>query len=74
MIDRAELSGPAKPLAKERWAGGIDSVGSTTLANVLSMTKYRGAVAACGLAAGMDLPARWRLSFCAACAFTASIR
>ena len=56
VIDRNELSGPAKPLAKERWAGGIDSVGSTTLANVLSMTKYRGAVAACGLAAGMDLP------------------
>ncbi|WP_159011957.1 MDR family oxidoreductase [Bradyrhizobium sp. S69] len=56
VIDRAELSGPAKPLAKERWAGGIDSVGSTTLANVLSMTKYGGAVAACGLAAGMDLP------------------
>jgi acrylyl-CoA reductase (NADPH) len=57
VIDRSELSGPAKPLAKERWAGGIDSVGSTTLANLLSMTKYRGAVAACGLAAGMDLPA-----------------
>ncbi|UFS74462.1 oxidoreductase [Tardiphaga sp. 37S4] len=56
IIDRNELSGPAKPLAKERWAGGIDSVGSTTLANLLSMTKYRGAVAACGLAAGMDLP------------------
>ena len=56
VIDRDELSGPAKPLAKERWAGGIDSVGSTTLANVLSMTKYRGAVAACGLAGGMDLP------------------
>ncbi|MEO6840128.1 MAG: MDR family oxidoreductase [Bradyrhizobium sp.] len=56
VIDRAELSAPAKPLAKERWAGGIDSVGSTTLANVLSMTKYAGAVAACGLAAGMDLP------------------
>jgi len=56
IIDRNELSGPAKPLAKERWAGGIDSVGSTTLANVLSMTKYRGAIAACGLAAGMDLP------------------
>ena len=50
VIDRAELSGPAKPLAKERWAGGIDSVGSTTLANLLSMTKYRGAIAACGLA------------------------
>ncbi|MEI9925937.1 MAG: MDR family oxidoreductase [Bradyrhizobium sp.] len=56
VIDRNELSGPAKPLARERWAGGIDSVGSTTLANILSMTKYRGAVAACGLAAGMDLP------------------
>ena len=56
IIDRNELSGPAKPLAKERWAGGIDSVGSTTLANLLSMTKYGGAIAACGLAAGMDLP------------------
>ncbi len=56
IIDRAELSGPAKPLAKERWAAGIDSVGSTTLANVLSMTKYDGAIAACGLAQGMDLP------------------
>ncbi len=56
VIDRAELSGPAKPLAKERWAGGIDSVGSTTLASMLSMTKYGGAVAACGLAGGMDLP------------------
>ncbi|MBJ7407528.1 MAG: oxidoreductase [Bradyrhizobium sp.] len=56
IIDRNELSGPAKPLAKERWAGGVDSVGSTTLANLLSMTKYGGAIAACGLAAGMDLP------------------
>jgi acrylyl-CoA reductase (NADPH) len=56
VIDRNELSGPAKPLAKERWAAGIDSVGSTTLANLLSMTKYRGAIAACGLAGGMDLP------------------
>jgi acrylyl-CoA reductase (NADPH) len=56
VIDRSELSGPAKPLAKERWAGGVDSVGSTTLANILSMTRYAGAVAACGLAAGMDLP------------------
>jgi acrylyl-CoA reductase (NADPH) len=56
VIDRNELSGPAKPLARERWAGGIDSVGSTTLANILSMTKYAGAIAACGLAAGMDLP------------------
>jgi len=56
ILDRKELSGPAKPLAKERWAGGIDSVGSTTLANLLSMTRYGGAVAACGLAGGMDLP------------------
>ncbi len=57
IIDRKDLSGPARPLAKERWAGGIDAVGSTTLANVLSMTRYGGAVAACGLAGGMDLPA-----------------
>ena len=56
VIDRNELSAAPKPLAKERWAGGIDSVGSTTLANLLSMTKYGGAIAACGLAAGMDLP------------------
>jgi acrylyl-CoA reductase (NADPH) len=56
VIERKELSGPARPLAKERWAGGIDAVGSTTLANVLSMTRYGGAVAACGLAGGMDLP------------------
>ena len=56
IVDRAELSGPAKPLAKERWAAGIDSVGSTTLANIISMTKYNGAIAACGLAQGMDLP------------------
>src|SRR6202030_668715 len=56
VIDRSEVSGPVKPLAKERWAGGVDSVGSTTLANLLSMTKYGGAIAACGLAAGMDLP------------------
>ena len=56
IIDRKDLAGPAKPLAKERFAGGIDVVGSTTLANVLSMTRYGGAVAACGLAGGMDLP------------------
>ena len=56
VIERKELSGPVRPLAKERWAGGIDAVGSTTLANVLSMTRYGGAVAACGLAGGMDLP------------------
>jgi acrylyl-CoA reductase (NADPH) len=57
IIERDELSGPAKPLAKERWAGGVDAVGSQTLANVLSMTSYGGAIAACGLAQGMDLPA-----------------
>jgi acrylyl-CoA reductase (NADPH) len=57
IISRDELTGPPRPLAKERWAGGIDAVGSTTLANVLSMTRYGGAVAACGLAGGMDLPA-----------------
>jgi acrylyl-CoA reductase (NADPH) len=56
VIDRAELSGPVKPLAKERWAAAVDTVGSATLANVLSMTKHSGAVAACGLAGGMDLP------------------
>ena len=56
VIERKELAGPPRPLAKERWAGGVDAVGSTTLANVLSMTRYGGAVAACGLAGGMDLP------------------
>src|SRR5258708_4874898 len=56
VIDRNELSAPAKALAKERWAGGIDSVGSNTLANLLSMTKYGGAIAACGPAPGMGLP------------------
>ncbi len=56
VIERKELTGPVRPLGKERWAGGIDAVGSTTLANVLSMTRYGGAVAACGLAGGMDLP------------------
>lgn len=57
IIDRNELSGPGKPLGKERWAGGVDAVGSHTLANVLAMTSYGGAVTACGLAQGMDLPA-----------------
>jgi acrylyl-CoA reductase (NADPH) len=57
IVDRNELSGPARPLAKERWAGAVDAVGSHTLANVLSMTRYGGTVAACGLAQGMDLPA-----------------
>jgi acrylyl-CoA reductase (NADPH) len=56
IIERKELTGPVRPLGKERWAAGIDAVGSTTLANVLSMTRYGGAVAACGLAGGMDLP------------------
>ncbi|MFZ1922599.1 MAG: MDR family oxidoreductase [Xanthobacteraceae bacterium] len=56
VIERKELTGPVRPLGKERWAGGIDAVGSTTLANVLAMTRYGGAVAACGLAGGMDLP------------------
>jgi acrylyl-CoA reductase (NADPH) len=56
IIDRSELSAPGKPLGKERWAGAVDAVGSHTLANVLSMTKYGGTVAACGLAQGMDLP------------------
>jgi acrylyl-CoA reductase (NADPH) len=57
VIARGDLAAPPRPLAKERWAGGVDTVGSTTLANVLSMTCYGGAVAACGLAGGMDLPA-----------------
>ena len=57
IIERKELAGTPRPLGRERWAGGIDSVGSTTLANVLSMTRYGGAVAACGLAGGMDLSA-----------------
>lgn len=56
IIDRAELSVPGKPLAKERWAAAVDAVGSTTLANVLAGTRADGAVAACGLAQGMDLP------------------
>lgn len=57
VIDRASLSAPGKPLGRERWAAAIDSVGSHTLANVLAGTRYGGAVAACGLAQGMDLPA-----------------
>lgn len=56
IVERQELSAKPRPLAKERWAAGVDTVGSTTLANVLSMTRYGGAVAACGLAGGMDLP------------------
>jgi acrylyl-CoA reductase (NADPH) len=57
VIDRNELSGPGKPLAKERWAAVVDSVGSHTLANACAATRYGGAVAACGLAQGMDFPA-----------------
>ena len=56
IIDRNELSEPGRPLGKERWAAGVDAVGSHTLANVLAQTKYGGAVAACGLAQGFDLP------------------
>jgi len=56
IIDRAELSEPGRPLGKERWIGGIDAVGSHTLANVIAQTSYGGAVAACGLAQGFDLP------------------
>ncbi len=55
IIDRATLAAPGKPLGKEQWAAAVDSVGSTTLANVLAQTRYGGAVAACGLAGGMDL-------------------
>jgi len=55
-IDRATLAADVKPLQKERWSGAVDSVGSTTLANVLAQTVYGGAVAACGLAGGSDLP------------------
>lgn len=57
VIDRATLSAPGKPLQKERWIGVVDSVGSHTLANACASTRYGGAVAACGLAQGMDLPA-----------------
>ncbi|HVZ44298.1 MAG TPA: MDR family oxidoreductase [Ramlibacter sp.] len=57
VIDRNELSSPGKPLQKERWAGVVDAVGSHTLANACAQTRYGGAVAACGLAQGMDLPA-----------------
>jgi len=57
IIDRKTLSEPGGPIAAERWAGAVDSVGSVTLANVLATTRYRGVVAACGLAQGMDLPA-----------------
>lgn len=55
--DRAELSTPGKPLGPERWGGVIDTVGSHTLANACATTRTHGAVAACGLAGGMDFPA-----------------
>jgi acrylyl-CoA reductase (NADPH) len=56
ILDRAQFSSPGRPLAKECWAGAVDTVGSHTLANVCASTKYRGVVAACGLAQGMDFP------------------
>jgi acrylyl-CoA reductase (NADPH) len=56
VLPRSDFSAPGKPLAKERWAGAIDVVGSHTLANVCASMKYRGVVAACGLAGGMDFP------------------
>lgn len=56
VIDAAEFQGPARMLGKERWAGAVDCVGSHTLAHVISQTRYGGAVTACGLAQGMDLP------------------
>ncbi len=57
VVDRALFSTPGKPLARERWAGAVDSVGSHTLVNVCAAMKYKGVVAACGLAQGMDFPA-----------------
>ena len=57
IVERATLSDPGKPLQKERWAAAVDCVGSHTLANVCASLRYGGAVAACGLAQGMDLPA-----------------
>ncbi len=57
VMDRAELTTPGKPLQKERWAGVVDTLGSSALANAIAQTRYGGCVAACGLAAGMDLPA-----------------
>jgi len=56
VLDRKTLSEPGKPLQRERWAGVVDCVGSTTLANACAQTKYGGTVTACGLAQGMDLP------------------
>ena len=56
VIDRAELGAPGKPLQKERWAAAVDALGSHTLVNACAQTRYGGAVAACGLAQGYDLP------------------
>ncbi|NWA28603.1 oxidoreductase [Pseudomonas gingeri] len=56
IIDRQTLSAPGAPIASEKWAGAVDSVGSHTLANVLAQTQYRGVVTSCGLAQGLDLP------------------
>jgi acrylyl-CoA reductase (NADPH) len=57
VIDRAELAAPGKPLQKERWSAVVDAVGSHTLANACAQTRYGGAIAACGLAQGLDFPA-----------------
>jgi len=57
IVARSELAAPGKPLGKESWGAGVDTVGSTTLANLCARTRYGGAIAACGLAGGMDLPA-----------------
>lgn len=57
VLDRSAFAAPGKPLAAERWAGGVDTVGSHTLANLCASTRYRGVMTACGLAGGMDLPA-----------------
>jgi acrylyl-CoA reductase (NADPH) len=57
IVDRAELASPGKPLGRERWSGVVDTVGSHTLANACATVRYGGAVAACGNASGMDLPA-----------------
>ena len=57
VLERAAFASPGKPLARERWAGAVDVVGSHTLANVCASMKYRGVVTACGLAGGMDFPA-----------------
>jgi len=57
VLERSAFNAPGKPLAKERWAGAVDTVGSHTLANVCASTAYGGVVTACGLAGGFDLPA-----------------